>query len=521
MPCAGSQGGCGHRHSTSGAQLGIDEHGLGSIPPFQLIPSQLTNQTSRSDIATECRIAANTMIHTEGSLIDTLQHHQSRHQSAQLPPQERLRPYMVPLSHTSSQRTSSRVSVSLMSLDNLNTDNGSHSSHARRGSKQGVISPSKIKYYTEEDQDNIHLAWKLIVLKMLLKIGWEDDNSIWETAAKECLASASSRNGHMTEPNDKILKLILGELSNIQGKLVQEAEGCLPALGLQPDDNESIDEELAHILAHANIILDETNLRDYFLHGWDTECQKILVFSAKVFLDFHQAFWFGQNLPFINDAASRARISKPLWFMYKLLGAALNCVIHCATTGWLSKSKKVLQFLTQEFQPVAAGIQKAIQQYINNPALDDGEFLPHMTAHHEQCLKALRSRIGEASPMKKYKVYVPSSSSELYQSRTSTSMSTLSSNIVPSLSPQLTFASSSASSSNVSWYPQYDAPNIPQPEVPCYYGDGSQPQYYIPPETQPHGKSKVSGDCHDSQLEGYFALGSSAGWGASGDSKGY
>lgn len=48
--------------------------------------------------------------------------------------------------------------------------------------------------------------------------------------------------------------------------------------------------------------------------------------------------------------------------------------------------KNVLQFSTQDFQPVAMGIRKAMKQYLDAPELDEGEFLPRMTAHHAQCL---------------------------------------------------------------------------------------------------------------------------------------
>ncbi|KAG2361862.1 hypothetical protein BDR07DRAFT_1485437 [Suillus spraguei] len=157
-------------------------------------------------------------------------------------------------------------------------------------------------------------------------------------------------------------------------------------------------------------------------------------------------FWFRQNLPFLNDPAVRTRILKPSWFMYGLLGTALYCAIRRTATDRLAKTKNVLQFSTQEFQPVAIGIQNTIKQYLDHPELDNGEFLPHMTAHHEQCLKALRAHTGEASPMKKYNIYVPSSSSELYWLRTSTtsgtSTSALTSNSIPLLVPQNALASS-------------------------------------------------------------------------------
>ncbi|KAG1866443.1 hypothetical protein C8R48DRAFT_672179 [Suillus tomentosus] len=288
-----SQGSRSHgRGTTSGAQPTVDEYGV-SITPFQPTPFQASENDSR--VTTERRIAANTMIHTEGPPIDTLQQHQSRRRIGQLPAQECLRPYAIPSTRTPSQHMSSRASMSTILLDNLNDD------------------------------------------------------------------GTRSQRSQLTEPTAGVIKLILDELSTVQGKLVQDAEGCLSALGLQHDNKMSEEDQMARILARANLILDEQNLQDYFLHGWDADREKILVFSAPAFLNFHETFWFGRSSPFLNDSTSRAQISKPSWFMYELSGAALYCVIRRAATGRLSKSQNILQFTTQEFQPVALGIWNAIK----------------------------------------------------------------------------------------------------------------------------------------------------------------
>ncbi|KAG1825740.1 uncharacterized protein BJ212DRAFT_1295111 [Suillus subaureus] len=488
MPRTGSQGGHGHGHGSAipGAQSGANEHRM-SIPPFQPILFQMSHNDS--GITTEHQIAANNMIYTEGPTIDTLQQHQSCCRSTQLLLQDQLRPYAIPSSRTSSHRTSSRVSMSTMSLDNLD-DNSTNSQHARHGSRHGALKLSKIGFYSENNKQNIYHARKLIVLNMILESGWEDDCNTLDAIARECLSSACVRTSHITKPTTAIIKL-----------LVQEAEGCLPALGLQPDGTLSPEDDMACIIACVNAILDEKNLQDYFLHGWDTEHSKILVFSAVVYFKFHEGFWFGRNSPFLNDPAARVQISKPSWFMYELLGAALYCAICHAATGRLSKTKNVLQFSAHEFQPVAAGIRNAIKQYMDCPDLDDGEFLPQMTAHHVQCLKALRSCTGEGLPTKQYNINVPSSSLELYQPRMDNFAATLltsSLTLLPSLTyPQNTAASSSSSSSNTSWYP-HDVVQSPQvvsyaPYVPDdhdYIGHGKmpsypQPQYYIQPESQP------------------------------------
>ncbi|KAG2057489.1 hypothetical protein BDR06DRAFT_969282 [Suillus hirtellus] len=174
--------------------------------------------------------------------------------------------------------------------------------------------------------------------------------------------SLDDLNNNVTEPTASVIKLVLDELSTVQGKLVQDAEGYLLALSLQHDTSTmSEEDQMACIVARANLILDKQNLQDYFLHGWDADREKILVFSAPAYLKFHKAFWFGRSSPFLNDSTSRAWISKPSWFMYELMGAALYCIIRRAATGQLSKSQNTLHFTMQEFQPVTLGIQNAIK----------------------------------------------------------------------------------------------------------------------------------------------------------------
>lgn len=124
----------------------------------------------------------------------------------------------------------------------------------------------------------------------------------------------------------------MDELSNIRGKLVQEAESYLLALGLQPEGTITGEDDTARIIARANVLLDKRNLQDYFLHGWDSDRSKILVFSSKPYFNFHEGFWFGRNSPFINDPASRTRISKPSWFMYELSGAAVSLFVESLDT---------------------------------------------------------------------------------------------------------------------------------------------------------------------------------------------
>jgi hypothetical protein len=135
-----------------------------------------------------------------------------------------------------------------MSLDDLDGD-GTRSQRARRSSRRDALRPSKIGFYSEQDKENIYLAWKLLVLDMILEMGWEDNRSALEDIARECLSSACARNSHsmfffhcssmnaymyvVTESTPAIIKLVMDELPSIRGKMVQEAEGYLPAFGLQ------------------------------------------------------------------------------------------------------------------------------------------------------------------------------------------------------------------------------------------------------------------------------------------------
>jgi hypothetical protein len=130
----------------------------------------------------------------------------------------------------------------------------------------------------------------------------------------------------VTESTSAIVKLVMDELPNIRGKLVQEAEGCLPALGLQPDNTLSVEDDTAHIVEHSEAMLNERNMHTY-LHGWDAACMKMLVFSSNVYWNLHETFWFGRNSPFLNDPAARARISTPSWVMYELTGAAVSLFV--------------------------------------------------------------------------------------------------------------------------------------------------------------------------------------------------
>lgn len=227
--------------------------------------------------------------------------------------------------------------MSTMSLDDLD-DDGTRSQRARRGSRRDALKPSKIGFYNEQDKENIYLARKLMVLDMILETGWEDNRGALEDIARECLSSACARNNHgtfffplstntymyiVTEGTSSIVKLVMDELPNIRGKLVQEAEGFLPALGLQPDNTLSVEDDTARIVERAEGMLNERIMHNYFLHGWDAARMKTLVFSADVYWNLHESFWFGRNSPFLNDPAARARISRPSWVMYELTGAAV------------------------------------------------------------------------------------------------------------------------------------------------------------------------------------------------------
>lgn len=62
------------------------------------------------------------------------------------------------------------------------------------------------------------------------------------------------------------------------------------------------------------------------------------------------------------------------------------CVIRRAAEGWLSKTKNVLQFTTENYSKVAGGICEAMMKYAVTPELDEYEFMPRMQAHHNRCL---------------------------------------------------------------------------------------------------------------------------------------
>ncbi|KAG2069940.1 hypothetical protein BDR04DRAFT_1118754 [Suillus decipiens] len=201
---------------------------------------------------------------------------------------------------------------------------------------------------------------------------------------------------------------------------------------------------MAHIREHLEAILNERSMHTYFLHRWDAMHMKMLVFLGNVYWNLHESFWFGQNSPFLYDPVVRAQILTPSWFMYELTGTA--------------------------------------------PELNEGEFLPQMTAHHVQCL----SCTGEGSPTKNYSIYVPSLLSGLHQPRMDSSTTILmpSSTSLPSLAyPGNATASSSSVSSRTSWYPQHTALQSPQDEHYAPYvpdnghhtGHGKMPWCQQPP----------------------------------------
>ncbi|KAG1821539.1 uncharacterized protein BJ212DRAFT_1296918 [Suillus subaureus] len=288
-----------------------------------------------------------------------------------------LQPYLIS-SHTPSYQSSSRASVSTMSLDD---DDGLQ--HARRLPRHTNSANAKaIGFYDVQDKANIYQARKLLVINMILKTGWAQNREKLETEGitQECISQACAATKHVTVPTDGVMSLVFDELANIQGKLVLAAEGCLPDLGIDP--KEMTNKALQHCVT---IILDETNLHEYFLNGWDLVWGKVLVFSSPAFFQLHHEFWFGCNSPFL-DPKWEALVLPLSWHMYGLMGAALLCVIRCATESRLSGVKNVLQFTTEEFCPFALEVQKAMKNYETHPELDDGEFMPHMNAHHDECL---------------------------------------------------------------------------------------------------------------------------------------
>ncbi|KAG1724320.1 uncharacterized protein EDB91DRAFT_1255277 [Suillus paluster] len=359
----GSGRGRGRGRSVSGAQVAIPDsiERTGSIPPFQSIPFQ-----HQSSSTLEHLTSAAAMIETDRDATDTLLEHQSRQRSSQLPSQERLRPYSIPSSRTTSHRTS-RGSGSTYGVDG---NERPLAERARRSSKM-ELKPTDMKYYSEADQKNIKHARKLIILDMLLESGWQKTSNLGSIAA-ECISQASDTSGHVTECTDSINKLIFDGLSTIRGKLVNEAERVLSYLKIYQSDDSAMndDKRSNHIKQCVMLLTDDTNLLEYILHGYDDERGKILVYSALFFLDLHEDFWFGCNSPFLNPQ-SRALILHISWPMYSLTGAAIICVIRRASEGRLSKTKNVLQFSTEEFSGVAEGIRKAMMEYAAKPELDE------------------------------------------------------------------------------------------------------------------------------------------------------
>ncbi|KAG1883459.1 hypothetical protein F4604DRAFT_1677776 [Suillus subluteus] len=309
-----SQGsGCGCGCSASMVQVANPNipHPGESIHPFQLIPFQPNPNTI------EHLASAAAMIETDGDPINTLQEHQSRRQSSQLPSQGRLRPYSIPSSCTTS-RCTSRMSASIYDLD------GDERPERARRSAKSEVKPTDMRYYEEPDQKNIKHACKLIVLDMLLESGWQKTSEL-EQVAMECISQASAVSGHVTEPMEGINKLIFDGLSTIRGKLVNEAERVLSALDIYPPDDTTMsdDEKNDYIQQRANNLLDDKHISGYTLHGYDPDRGKTLVYSAPAYLDLHEDFWFGCTSPFL-DPQSRVLITHISWIMYALTGAVAH-----------------------------------------------------------------------------------------------------------------------------------------------------------------------------------------------------
>lgn len=129
----------------------------------------------------------------------------------------------------------------------------------------------------------------------------------------------------VTQSTDAINKLIFDGLSTIRGKLVNETERIISALDLYPpaDCGLSDNEKDAYVQERATLLLDDTNLSKYALHGYDPDRGKILVYSAPPFFDLHKDFWFGHNSPFL-DPQSQSLISSISWHMYSITGAAVS-----------------------------------------------------------------------------------------------------------------------------------------------------------------------------------------------------
>ncbi|KAG1832345.1 hypothetical protein F4604DRAFT_1946058 [Suillus subluteus] len=344
---------------------------------FQPIPFQHNPTSTNSTIERLASAAA--MIQTDGDTHNTLLEHQSRQRTSQLPHQVRLRPYSIPSSRATSHRTSG-ASGSIYGVDG-----DERPERARRTSKMD-LKPTDMRYYSEADQKNIKHARKLIILDMLLESGWQKTSEL-ELIAAECISQASDTSGHVTQSTEGVNKLVFDGLSTIRGKLVNDAERVLSSLGIYPPDDSSLsdDEKIDYIKQRATQLLDDKNLAEYALHGYDPERGKTLVYSAPPFLDLHEDFWFGRNSPFLNPQ-SRVLISCISWYMYSLTGAAIMCVIRHASEGRLSKTKNVVQFSTEDYSGVAGGIRQAMLAYVAKPELDEHEFMLRMEAHHAKCL---------------------------------------------------------------------------------------------------------------------------------------
>ncbi|KAG0695442.1 hypothetical protein DFH29DRAFT_880050 [Suillus ampliporus] len=350
---------------------------------------------------------------------------------------------------------------------------------------------------------HLKMVRKLLVLNMILETSWTENHEKLEDdgITQECIAQACAVTDHVTEATDGVMYLVFEELANIQGKLVIATEGCLPDFGINP--NTMTDEAIQQ---RVGILVDSTNLEEYFLNSWDLERGKALVFSSPPFLRLHHEFWFGHQSPFLNP---------------RLTGTA-----H-ALEGRLSGSRNVLQFTTEEFCPVALEIQEAMKKYKTEPELNNDEFMP---------IKLYRRT--EDHPV--------------------APLSISSSQSIPLLTfeyPGNTVSSSSSSLSVTSWYPghaevAHDPPPhaepaamLPSPYTPCHAGDSQgdfhssdsqgfyssdlqgafnryhaempqpQPPYYPPPSSQ---QPDLAGESHnDFIMDQFYFQGSSAGWGAS------
>ncbi|KIK31538.1 hypothetical protein CY34DRAFT_111336, partial [Suillus luteus UH-Slu-Lm8-n1] len=216
MPRSQGGPGRGRGRSASRAQVAAP---TGTLPPFQPIPFNPNSSSTLERLA-----SAAAMIETSGAPTDTLLEHQGHQRSSQLPSQERLRPYSIPSSRTTSRHTS-RASASVFDADE-------RPDRARRSSKS-ELRATDMRFYSDNDQKNIKHARKLIVLDMVLESGWKKTSEL-NGVASECILQASAVSGHVTQSTDAINKLIFDGLSTIRGKLVNETERIISALDLYP-----------------------------------------------------------------------------------------------------------------------------------------------------------------------------------------------------------------------------------------------------------------------------------------------